>query len=198
MLRKSLLVTIILCISICTIQNFSQAASIPPRQTAYVMNTKFPHWQKSTINVYIPQEDSKSGAMQRAFLKWQTASSNKISFKFVEKEKDADINVIFADKVDGSDGPIGSYNVTINGMNIQKGEITIATKSPNIKKYSNDYIYTVMLHEVGHVIGMPDQTRKPSSIMNMPVRETQDITKIDIRKLYYVNNWSYSDRRFNQ
>ena len=38
-----------------------------------------PHWQKSTINVYIPK-DTYAETMKRAFQKWQAVSSNKIKF----------------------------------------------------------------------------------------------------------------------
>ncbi len=196
MYKKILLGVVVLSLSICTLHNFAQAASIPPRQTANKVNTTFPHWRKSPISVYIPKDDN-AAAMQRAFLRWQRESSGKAAFKFVEDEKNADVNVTFAEKVDGSDGPIGAYNLTISGMEIQKAEIILATKSPNIKKYSRNYIFTVMLHEIGHILGMSDNQRKPSSIMYMPVSEEQDIMKIDIRKLYTINGWSYNNRNFN-
>ena len=155
-----------------------------------------PHWQKSPISVYIPTDDAKSITMKHAFERWQRDSFGKLKFSFVSKTP-ADIEVAFTEKVDGSDGPIGAYNLTIRGEEIRKAEIQIATKSPNIKKYSKDYIFTVMLHEVGHALGLEDSNRKASSIMYMPVSETQDILKLDMRKLYKVNNWTWMDRRIN-
>lgn len=154
-----------------------------------------PHWQKPVINVYIPQ-DEKAASMKRAFLKWQSVSDGKIKFKFVDKGP-ADIDILFAEKVNGSDGPIGSYSIKSQGKTITKAEITLATKSPQAKKYSNNLIYTTMLHEVGHALGLSDNSRK-KGIMFMPVSENQDITKLDIRTLYNHNNWSYMDRRINK
>ena len=152
-----------------------------------------PHWSKSPINVFIPK-DEKSSAMNSAFSKWQTEASNRIKFDFVQDPKAADIIVKFTDNANGLETKLGGYSVTTDGNEIKKAEITLATKSKLAKKYSNNYIYITMLHEVGHVLGMPDNSRKPTSIMYMPISEEQSIKKIDIRKLYKVNGWSYADR----
>ncbi len=150
------------------------------------------HWNKSAITVYIPK-DAKSMSMRRAFEKWQNVTNGSIKFQFVNKGP-ADIDVVFTEKVDGSDGPIGSYKRTIKKGYISKAEIKIATRGN--KKYSNNLIYTTMLHEIGHVLGLPDETRKQSSIMYMPISDTQDIIKPDVKNLYKLNGWSYKERRY--
>lgn len=154
-----------------------------------------PHWQKSPIDVYIPQNSRKT-SMQHAFERWQSKSYGKLKFNFVNNGP-ADIDVVFTDKVDGSDTPIASYKVTIQGQEIIKAEIQIASQGEAIKKYSNDYVFTTMLHEVGHALGLSDTNRKQSSIMYMPLDEKQELMKIDMMKLYNLNNWSYLDRRSN-
>jgi len=155
-----------------------------------------PHWEKSPIQVYIPK-DTYSPQMQRAFQKWQNESFGKLKFKFVTKGP-ADIDVIFTDKVDGSDSPIASYSVTIQGKKITKAEIKFASQDPKLKKYSKNYIYTTMLHEVGHALGLSDTYRKKTMIMYMPITEKQDITSMDIINLFHLNGWSYSKRRFEE
>ena len=152
-----------------------------------------PHWAKSTITVYIPS-DEKSATMRHAFEKWQTMSDGKLTFRFVQKSP-ADIDVVFTDKVNGTDGPLGQYNIKIKNGNIVNGEIRIATKKKG--NYSKNLIYTTMLHEVGHVLGLSETERKKSSIMSMPVTETQDIMKRDIRDLYYLYKWDYNTRRID-
>ena len=152
-----------------------------------------PHWSKSPINVFIPK-DEKSSAMNSAFSKWQSEAGNRITFAFVQDPKKADIIVKFTDNTEGLETKLGGYSVTTDGNEIKKAEITLATKSKLAKKYSNNYIYITMLHEVGHVLGMSDNSTKPTSIMYMPISEEQSIKKIDIRKLYKVNGWSYADR----
>jgi len=151
-----------------------------------------PHWQKTPIKVFIPK-DTYSATMKNAFLKWQGVSGGKIKFSFVEKGP-ADIDVVFNENASG-DTPIATYSVSSEGNKITKAEIKIASKNPKFKKYSKNYIYTTMLHEVGHTLGLSDNTQKKSLIMYTPINETQDITKLDIRNLYQVNNWSYANRK---
>lgn len=191
MIKKFLLGIIAVFVFVFAFANISQASS----QT-YSKGINTPHWQKKPIHVYIPQ-DEKSQTMKNAFSKWSSASSGKLSFTYTsnEKEKDkADIIVNFTDKAEGLETKLGGYSLSTNGNQITKGTITIASKSKLAKKYSNDYIYTTMLHEIGHIIGMKDNSRKESTIMYVPISEKQDITKLDIRQLYKINGWSYADR----
>ena len=152
-----------------------------------------PHWTKSPINVYIPN-DVKATSMKHAFLKWQNSSYGKLKFNFVQKGP-ADIDVVFVEKVSGFDGPIGEYKITIKNGFINKAEIKIATKNKN--NYSNNLVYTTMLHEIGHALGLPDYERKRTSIMHMPINESQDILKLDIMNLYKLNNWTWMDRNLS-
>ena len=150
-----------------------------------------PHWESGKITVYIPPKQPKTDTMRHAFEKWQNMSHGNLSFTFVEKEP-AQITVQFSEKVSGSDGPIGICSLSTEGMYITQANITIATK--NTEAYSNDMIYTTMLHEVGHALGLNDSTRKYRSIMHFPVTEDQDILSIDMEKLFKINNWSWSQR----
>lgn len=182
MIKKILVGLFSLFVFVMTFVNFANAET-----------KTYPHWTKSPITVYIPK-DEKAQTMRHAFEKWQSMSAGKLKFQFVAKGP-ADIDVAFVEKVDGSDGPLGSNKITIKKGMITKAEIRMATKGN--KKYSNDLVYTTMLHEIGHVLGLQESTRKGSSIMNMPVNENQDILKKDISNLYHVNGWSYMNRRFN-
>jgi hypothetical protein len=154
--------------------------------------TPVPHWQKSPIRVYVPSDDAKTQSMKRAFAKWQAKSYGKLKFRFVAKGP-ADIDVIFTESAAGST-PISSTSITYNENKISKAEIRIATKSKDFKKYSNDYVYTAMLHEVGRAIGMPVNSRKRSSIMFTPLSVNQDIIKLDIMKLYSIYDWPYANK----
>lgn len=188
MIKKILTGLFIMFAFICTFLStaFATAPTGYPKPDA-------PHWQKSPVLVYIPQ-DPKSASMQNAFKRWQDATEQKLNFQYINDEKKADITVEFTDKVNGSDGPFGEYVLEIQGMAITKAKIKIATKNPKIKQYSRDYVFTTMLHEVGHVIGLKDSERKHSSIMYMPIDEKQDILISDKRNLYRTYGWDWINR----
>lgn len=147
-----------------------------------------PHWTKQVIKVYIA-DDSYTGMMQRAFQKWVEKSNSRLKFEYVTTPP-ADIEVDFADETDGTDGDIGCYSLTIKGGAITKANIIIA---PNPTQNSNNLIYTVMLHEIGHALGLNDSSRK-LGIMSTPVTENQDIINTDMLRLFHLNGWTYIDK----
>lgn len=191
---KRILLGLFIALSTVAFFNIPSALSIPSlqeRKDAKISNV--PHWKTSTITVYIPK-NQRAASMRRAFQQWQAVSAGHLNFKFVQSGP-ANIDVVFVEKVSGNDGPLGEYKREIKGGYITKAEIKLATKSPAIKKYSNDYIYTTMLHEVGHALGLPDRADKPTTIMHMPLTSDQDIKKLDIKNLFAVYDWSRMDRR---
>lgn len=185
MKKRFLLVLFIIIAFALTCFNISQAESLNQTQ---------PHWKTGKITVYIPK-DPQAAMMRRAFLEWQNLCSSNLNFIFVQKGP-ANIDIVFTDTVDGKDGPLGSYNLTIKREYITKAEIKIATRSK--KNYSNNYIYTTMLHEIGHALGLPDSDRKYTGIMYMPISEEQQLTKNDKRKLYKMNGWGYATDRLQR
>ena len=187
---KNFILGIIAFVLVFVTVNFAQAAST----NTSAPKALGPHWAKYPIKVYIPKDD-KQPAMKNAFTEWQSQSSGKVKFTFVQQEDKADLIVKFTDKTTGLESKLGGNKITKKeGNQIKKAEITLATKSPAAKKHTNKYVYLTMLHQIGHILGLPDNPTKPTSIMHMPISEDQSIKKIDIRKLYKVNGWSYADR----
>lgn len=187
-----LLLGVVLASSCVTISQAStNMPSLQERKNNRVSSA--PHWDKTTINVYIPK-DSKYNSVRSAFGYWQSVSSGKLHFNFVNKGP-ADIDVVFLEKVSGIDGPLGECVVKQKDNKIIKAEIKLATKNSKINKYSNDYVYTTIVHEVGHALGLPDISGKPTSIMHTPITESQDIKKMDIKNLFMLYDWSLLDRR---
>lgn len=188
MLKKIFTALFVIFAFICTF--FTAANAVAP--TGYPKPSA-PHWKKEVILVYIPK-DERATSMHNAFKRWANACEQKLNFQYIDDEKKANIVVEFTDKVNGSDGPLGEYSLEIQGMEITKATIKIATKNPQVRKYSKDYIFTTMLHEVGHAIGMAEADRKRSSIMHMPIDETQDIIISDKRNLYRIYGWDWINR----
>ena len=154
-----------------------------------------PHWKKSTVSVYIPkgENDNAANMLRSAFGRWQVESYGHLKFKYLEKGP-ADINIVFSDNASSSDTPIASTKITSSNNEITKAEISIATKNKDYKTFSNSYISKVMLHEVGHALGIPTNTTKKSSIMYAPVTESQKLMKIDTRKLFSISEWDYGKK----
>lgn len=148
-----------------------------------------PSWTKNTLSVYIPSDNNLSSTMLHAFQRWQNKCYGQLKFIYVLNPP-ADIEVVFAQETDGSDGEIGSYALTIKGGDIAGAEITIANSE---NKHSKDLVFTTMLHEVGHALGLTD-TNRNIGIMHSPVNEKQDIVSNDIIKLFRLNGWSYMNK----
>ncbi len=146
-----------------------------------------PNWVKDTISVYIPADDNYSLMMLHAFQAWQNKSYGQLKFEFSDK-KPADIEVSFKDKTDGTDGDLGSYTLIIQGGAITKAEIIIAPQ-----KKPDNLVYTVMLHEIGHALGLRDSSRR-LGIMHSPVNAEQNLINNDIIKLFRLNGWSYMNK----
>lgn len=150
---------------------------------------EYPHWNKPVISVYIPK-DPYAASMRNAFMAWAGQTNGRVKFKFVPNGP-ADIDVVFTENASG-DTPIATYSTKTNGLEITKAEIKLGTKNPNIKKYSKNYIYTTMLHEVGHTLGLSHKERKQTSIMYSPIDPKQEIIKYDVRDLYKINGWGWA------
>ncbi len=148
-----------------------------------------PNWVKPVISVYIPQGHAYSEMFLHAFQKWENSSFGQLKFQYVTKLP-ADIETVFVSKADGTDEGAGSYTIIVQGGKIIKAQIAIAAVPT---EFSNQMIFTTMLHEIGHALGLADSNRK-LGIMHSPVLETQDLITNDIVKLYRLNGWSFMNK----
>lgn len=158
-----------------------------------------PRWDVRPIKVYISGEGYYHDIMKNAFLQWQTRTDSAVWFTFLgeNRQDDADITVHFVEKNTycNSLSAIGCthYKVDHNGYythndiyiafkSVQRlvgDDGTVATKTTNI---TPEQIYRVMLHEIGHAIGINGHSHNPNSVMytysindkNIPQRLTDD------------------------
>lgn len=166
-----------------------------------------PRWDVRPIKVYIPGGSYNSQLMKKAFLQWQTSTYSAVWFTFLgdNKKDDADITVYFVEK-DTKCGNLSAIGCTHSRTN-QDGfythvdlyiaskavyqlvgdDGTIATKTSLI---SAPQLYRVMLHEIGHAVGIHQHSNDAKSIMYKysltDVEIPQKLTNDDLNFVYKV------------
>ena len=147
-------------------------------------------WKNSkNINVYIPAESTYSQAMEQCFKKWEEVTQHNISFHYINDKEIADIEVIFKSKFDSNE--IKWYDFDIGRTTLQfsdkpKMTINIVQKDNAVGRYlKDDEIINIMLHEIGHSIGLWKHSCNKKSVMYAEIdKETeQKILKEDIARL---------------
>lgn len=141
------------------------------------------------IKTYIPPNHSRSVMMKHAFQEWSRKTNNKVIFVFSQNKSNAQIEVKFVSKIPNADREIGLTKITTTmGKKIIYADIYIADYTSNGKKLSNDNVYTVMLHEIGHAIGLP-HSGDILSIMYPFEDDRQEIINKDLMMLYNIYSW---------
>lgn len=150
-------------------------------------------WKNPNLKVCIVGNNKNNPMMKRAFKEWQTLSDNTVRFTFVQSPNQANIVVYFVQKLNGvnqkSGNKIGltSYNYRGNTIVFAKIHIS-ASGQGNTRTLNQDEVYSVMLHEIGHAIGLSHNST-PQSIMYY-ASGTNRISNEDIKNLkkeYDVN-----------
>ena len=158
-----------------------------------------PRWDVRPIKVYIPSGSYNSQLMKKAFEHWQSGTYSAVWFNFLgeNKKDEANITVHFVEK-DTKCGNLSAIGCTHSRVN-QEGfykhvdlyiasksvqqlvgdDGTVATKTTLIPA---NQLYRVMLHEIGHAIGINQHSNDPNSLMfkysltdvNIPQKLTED------------------------
>jgi len=149
-------------------------------------------WVKTPIRVWIQHTDNNAN-LRNAFYTWQTALYPTVSFEMVGKKEDANLIVLFGDppSVCSSNDAIGCtlpYFYASNHSWIGKAEIYITRFTRYGTRLSDNDIYGVLVHEIGHAIGIMGHSRNQSDVMypssdNYNLRPTRrDVSTV--RKIY--------------
>lgn len=144
------------------------------------------------IKVYIPP--NKNAVMMRhAFEEWQRVTNNRIRFYFVSDPKISKMDVYFVDKVNTRNMAHLSRALGVaesrKAKRIHHVNIEIATYTQNGRPLSKDEIYTVMLHEIGHGLGL-GHSKNRNSIMYPQAYTHLEIIQEDLNNLKRIYNWN--------
>lgn len=125
-------------------------------------------WKPGSINVYI-QPGSNQVIAKRAFSEWESKTSQAVSFVFVDSPTYAKIKVSFVDKLNKNvyddKFQAGNCSYEFQGKYMGGATLSILTVAPNGQKMPPSALYVVLLHEIGHSIGLLGHSTNPSDVM---------------------------------
>lgn len=144
------------------------------------------------IKVYIPPNKNAT-MMKHAFEEWQRLTNNRIRFYFVNDPKISKMDVYFVDKINTRNMAHLSRALGVaesrKAKRIHHVNIEIATYTQNGRPLSKDEIYTVMLHEIGHGLGL-GHSKNRNSIMYPQAYTHLEIIQEDLNNLKRIYNWN--------
>ncbi len=145
-----------------------------------------------SIRTYIP-EHAKKELMKQAFTQWTTFTNGKIAFKYVNSPKNAQIVVKFVKDiydVTGNKTTIGQTYHKSLGPEMVYAEITISDRSPNGAAFKKDAVYRVMVHEIGHALGIFGHSQDKMSVMYYArASRHQHLTEDDLIYIGKLYGW---------
>lgn len=177
-MKKIFILVVLVAIYISSFVGFANAA-----QNGKWFNPKY-------LKTYVQPGHKRTDMMKRAFAEWSRLTNNRFKFYFVNSPNVAQIEVYFVQSIPNADREIGLTRVrSLTSGKMAHADIYIADKTSKGRILGNDSVYTVMLHEIGHSLGIKEHSNEPLSIMFPTENDAQEILKSDLNKLYDIYGW---------
>jgi len=142
------------------------------------------------IKTYIPPNHNRTIMMRHAFAEWSRLTNNKFIFKYVTSPQNAQVKVYFVKSIPNADREVGLTKFWFtNTGKMAHADIYIADKTARGRTLGKDAVYTVMLHEIGHAMGISEHSKNPLSIMYPTENDAQEILKSDLKTLAEIYGW---------
>lgn len=161
---------------------------------------RWPDRRDDPIRIYLPPkgapgyETSFSLAVRRALVQWTGVAGVPVRFTFVRQPEAAEIEVRWVERFTETRTGVARVKWTSDGW-LTGGILTLATHTPDGRPLDDNAIYTVALHEIGHLLGL-GHSDDPRDVM-APTHTVHDLTVRDRRTaglLYALPPGSIRDR----
>lgn len=140
---------------------------------------KIHRWNDQTQHVYVYVPDGSSipgwrasmpSILKEAFLSWQSAMRNRVTFDYVTNPSDADVQIVWYDKQPPAEKTMGHIlGQTITdrwGEYISRNDMHLyLNNKPGGNTLTNNELYNTALHEVGHLMGIEAHSPNPHDVM---------------------------------
>ncbi len=121
-------------------------------------------WATMPIRIWV-QPTKYTSTVYKAFNEWQIVSGGLIKFSKTNSESQAKIKVYFTDAINRSgNDTLGLTRTSSQGNNIVSANIQLLYKF-NGKVFSQEELYPIALHEIGHALGINGHSRNNNDIM---------------------------------
>ena len=151
------------------------------------------HWRNPAhLDTYIQPGYGRSDLMKKAFAEWSRLTKNKVVFYYVDSPKKAQIEVQFGEKIlrTQNKGTAGLTKTKMLGDEMYHATILIPLQTSAGIEMSKEMVYVVMLHEIGHALGILKHSTNPQNIMYPAASsDNKKITKYDLAELYRIYGW---------
>ncbi len=149
---------------------------------------------KTVINVFIEDgstlKDWNPDYIQlakKALMTWQTTSNNRFRFQMVSQPEQSDVTIHWSlnTMVENGETVIGLAHQEVTGEYISNKDIYICLHDNPNEIMNTNLMYSTLLHEVGHMLGISEHSPNPADVMS-PVSGRQVVTGRDIATLMRI------------
>jgi predicted Zn-dependent protease len=106
--------------------------------------------------------------LEGCFKEWTEATGGRVTFNFVTRPADADIEVEWHRHLPVQSHEIGHTAITEDGNYLTKARVMLLTFNTSNKPLRNEQIKQACLHEIGHALGIKGHSQNPKDIMFVP------------------------------
>lgn len=133
----------------------------------YISDITYVRWTYMPVKVWV-EPGMYTASAKKAFMQWQSKTENLVSFTFVDKPEQAQITVYFKKDIAkaATGDALGITRVSFDNRKvIHFAQMDIKSVTLTGVKQTPNQIYAVVLHEVGHALGINGHSQSQYDVM---------------------------------